>query len=134
MRPVDCAVPQRRRILLVEDDRDARALLFQLFTGAGYSILTADDGQQAIDLLMRGIRPRLMVVDLMLPNVSGTEFLHYIQTDPELRAIPRIVVTAVPRGGVHVVADAVFHKPADPAEILETVKRFAPPGEPGDAR
>ncbi|HEX6322290.1 MAG TPA: response regulator [Vicinamibacterales bacterium] len=121
-------MPNRRRILLVEDDRDTRAALFELFTRAGYSVLTADDGQQALDLLMRGVRPRLMVVDLLLPNVSGTEFLKYIETDPELRTVPRVVVTAVAKGNVHVVADAVFHKPYEPNELLEAVRRIAPPG------
>lgn len=121
-------MPNRRRILLVEDDRDTRAALFELFTRAGYSILTADDGQQALDLLMRGVRPRLMVVDLILPNVSGTEFLKFIETDPELRSIPRVVVTAVPKGEVHVVADEVFHKPYEPDALLAAVKRIAPPG------
>ena len=121
-------MPSRRRILLVEDDLDTRAALFELFTRAGYSILTADDGQQALDLLMRGVRPRLLIVDLMLPNVSGTEFLKYIETDPELRATPRVVVTAVAKGEVQVVADQIFHKPYEPAELLAAVKRLAPPG------
>jgi len=121
-------MPNRRRILLVEDDRDTRAALFELFTRGGYSVLTADDGQQALDLLMRGVLPRLIVVDLLLPNVSGTEFLKYIETDPELRKVPRVVVTAVARGDVHVVADAVFHKPYEPNELLEAVRRIAPPG------
>jgi CheY-like chemotaxis protein len=121
-------VPNRRRILLVEDDIDARAALFELFTRAGYSVLTADDGQQAIDLLMCGVRPRLIVVDLMLPHVSGTEFLNYIQNDPDLRAIPRVVVTAKARGDVHVVADEIFHKPYEPSALLDTVRRIAPPG------
>lgn len=118
----------RRRLLLVEDEPDTRAALFELFTLAGYSVLTADDGQQAIDLLMRGVLPRLLIVDLRLPNVSGTEFLKYIETDPDLRAIPRIVVTAVSKGDVHVVADKIFHKPYDPAELLQAVKSIAPPG------
>lgn len=121
-------MPSRRRILLVEDDRDTRAALFELFTRAGYSVLTADDGQQALDLLMRGVVPRLIIVDLLLPNVSGTEFLKYIETDPELRMVPRVVVTAVAKGNVHVVADAVFHKPYEPNELLEAVRRIAPPG------
>ena len=121
-------MPNRRRILLVEDEIDSRAALFELFTRAGYSVLTADDGQQALDLLMRGVWPRMIVVDLLLPNVSGTEFLKYIQTDADLRHIPRIVVTAVARGDVRVVADAVFHKPYEPAELLAAVKRIAPPG------
>ena len=121
-------MPNRRRILVVEDDPDTRAALFQLLTKAGYSVLTADDGQQALDLVMRGVRPRLMVVDLLLPNVSGTEFLHYIQTDAELRTLPRIVITAVKKDDVHVVADEVFHKPCDLNDVLEAIKRLAPPG------
>ena len=111
----------------MEDDAAARASLFQLFTEAGYSVLTADDGQQALDLVMRGVRPRLMVVDLRLPNVSGTEFLQYIQSDSELRVIPRVVVTAV-QSPPHVVADAIFQKPFDPIDLLDTIKRIAPPG------
>lgn len=122
-------MPNRRRILVVEDDPDARAAFFQILTQAGYSVLTADDGQQALDLLMRGVRPRLLVVDLLLPNVSGTEFLHYIQTDADLRTIPRIVVTAMAKGEVRVVADEVFHKPCDLGDVLEAIKRLAPPGE-----
>lgn len=121
------AVPNRRRILVVEDEAAARAALFQLLTEAGYFVLTADDGQQALDLVMRGVRPRLMVVDLRLPNVSGAEFLHYIQTDADLRMIPRIVVTAM-QGKPQVVADAVFHKPYEPLDLLEAIKRLAPPG------
>lgn len=121
-------MPSRRRLLLVEDDRDTRAALFELFTRAGYSVLTADDGQQALDLLMRGVRPRLMVVDLLLPNVSGTEFLKYIETDPELRDTPRVVITALSKGNVHVVVDVVFHKPFEANDLLEAVKKIAPPG------
>lgn len=70
----------------------------------------------------------MLIVDLLLPNVSGTEFLKYIETDPDLRAIPRIVVTAVSKNEVHVVADKIFHKPYDPAELLDAVKLLAPPG------
>lgn len=121
-------MPSRRRLLLVEDDRDTRAALFELFTRGGYSVLTADDGQQALDLLMRGVVPRLIIVDLLLPNVSGTEFLKYIETDPDLRQVPRIVVTGVAKGSVHVVADAVFQKPFEPNELLEAARRIAPPG------
>lgn len=116
---------------MVEDDPDARSAFFQMLTAAGYSVLTADDGQQALDLLMRGVRPRLLVVDLLLPNVSGTEFLHYIQTDAELRTVPRIVVTALKKDEVHVVADEIFHKPCDLNDILESIKRIAPPGAVG---
>ncbi|MDQ3071194.1 MAG: response regulator [Acidobacteriota bacterium] len=119
---------QRRRLLLVEDEPDTRAAMFHVFTQAGYSVLTADDGQQALDLLMLGVRPRLMIVDLLLPNVSGTEFLRYIQNEPDLRTIPRIVVTSLRPNEVKVIADRIFQKPADLDDVLAEVQRLAPVG------
>ena len=104
-------MPNSQRILIVEDDPDTRASLYQLLTHEGYSVLTADNGQQALDLLDRGIRPHLIMVDLMLPRVTGFDLLTYLSTDPELRVIPTVVITALPKDEVRVIADVVFHKP-----------------------
>lgn len=119
---------QRRRILVVEDDPDTRGAISELLTRAGYGVVAAHDAREAVDLLTRGLRPRLMVVDLLLPNVSGTDFLDYVQKDHELRIIPRVVVTAKRADEVCVVADAVFHKPCDLNDVLEAVRRLAPAG------
>ena len=54
----------------------ARASLYHLLTQEGFSVLTADNGQQALDLLDRGIRPSLIMVDLMLPRVSGFDLIN----------------------------------------------------------
>jgi CheY-like chemotaxis protein len=114
-------MPNRNRILVVEDDPDTRAALYEVLTRAGYSVLTADDGQQALDLLERGIRPRVILVDLMMPRVAGTDLLAYMRDDPELRFTPTIVITAMPKEQVRVIADAVLHKPLDLAPLLSTV-------------
>ena len=106
-------MPNSQRILLVEDHTDTCAALFQILTEKGYSVLTADNGQQALDLLDRGLRPRLILIDLMLPQVSGWELLTYLQTDPDLRFTPTVVITGVPKDQVRVVADAIFSKPLD---------------------
>lgn len=124
---------QRRRILVVEDDPDTRGAIRELLTRAGYAVVSADDARDAVDLLTRGLRPRLMVVDLMLPELSGIDFLDYVQKDHELRVIPRIVVTAMRKGEVRVVADAVFHKPCDLNDVLEAVRRLAPSGMTSDS-
>jgi DNA-binding response OmpR family regulator len=112
----------RDRILVVEDDPDTLALLFSALTRDGYSVLTADDGQQAMDLLIRGIRPRLMIVDLMMPKVSGTDLLAHVRTDPDLRTMATIVITGMPRDQVKVVADAVFTKPIDLQALMLRVR------------
>jgi DNA-binding response OmpR family regulator len=110
-----------QRILLVEDDRDFIAVMFEALTMNGFSVLTADDGQQALDLLEKGIRPRLVIMDLKLPRVSGIDILTYMREHRELRDIPVLVLTALPRGGT-VVADRVIPKPVDLDVVLGAVK------------
>jgi CheY-like chemotaxis protein len=115
-------VRSTRRILLVEDNPDVRLFLSDLLTEAGYAVTTADDGQNAFELLEAGLQPRLMMVDLMLPRVSGWDLLKHAQEDPVLRYIPKVIITGVPRANVRAVADAVFTKPFDTREVLATVK------------
>ena len=114
-------MPNSHRILIVEDDADTRASLYQVLTHQGLSVLTADNGQQALDLLDRGIRPSLIMVDLMLPRVSGFDLITYLRTEPDLRMIPTVVITALPKDEVRVIADVVFHKPLAFDPLIATV-------------
>jgi CheY-like chemotaxis protein len=114
----------REGILLVEDHADTSAAVVHLLTDRGYAVITADDGQQALDLLEGGMRPRLILIDLMLPHVSGWELLKYLQTDPELRHTPTIVITGVPKERIQVVADAVFAKPFDYQELTGKIDQL----------
>ena len=120
-------MPNSQRILVVEDDPDTRASLYQLLTQAGFSVLTADNGQQALDLLDRGIRPNLIMVDLMLPRVTGFDLITHLRTDPELRIIPTVVITALPKDDVRVIADVVFHKPLEFEPLMATVRHLLRP-------
>jgi CheY-like chemotaxis protein len=115
-------------ILVVEDDASTRGLLSTLLTGAGFTVLEAETGQRAIDLLEGGARPRLMIVDLMLPRVSGADVLRYAHEDDQLRRVPKVVITGTGREKLqNVVADAVFTKPVDPSALLQTIKRLTTP-------
>jgi len=117
-------VPSSQRVLIVEDHADTRASLYQLLTREGFSVLTADNGQQALDLLDRGIRPAVILIDLMLPKVSGFDLITYLRTDPELRVIPTVVITALPRDEVRVIADVVLHKPLEFEPLIATVRNL----------
>jgi CheY-like chemotaxis protein len=114
------------RILVVEDNRDAQEGLYTLLFREGYSVLTADNGQQALDLLEKGIQPRLLIVDLMLPKVTGTDLLRHMQSEPALRQTRVIVITAMNPEDVHVVADVVLYKPVDVPLLLSTVAELMP--------
>jgi CheY-like chemotaxis protein len=114
-------VPNTGRILVVEDHADTSAALYTILTERGYSVLTADNGQQAIDLLDRGIRPGLILVDLLMPQVSGEDVLAHLNSHAELRGIPTIVITAVPKEQVRVITNAVFSKPLDFVKLTRAI-------------
>jgi len=110
---------------LVEDDRDALAAEFFVLTQAGYSVLTAENGAQAVDLLSRGIHPRLIVLDLILPKVDGWAVLKHLQADKELREIPVIVITAVKPDQPQIKgADVILEKPLDSARLVTEIARL----------
>lgn len=127
-------MPNTERILIVEDNRDAQEGLYSLLFREGYSVLTADNGQQALDLLERGIRPRLVLLDLVLPKVTGSDVLRYMQSDPELRTTRIIVITAMNPKDVHVVADVILYKPIDVPALLNAVADLMPPSARAKSR
>jgi CheY-like chemotaxis protein len=120
-------MPTQDRILIVEDDPQAMTMLFTALTNDQFAVLAADDGQQAVDLLERGVRPSLVVIDLHMPRVSGAELIDYLHTDPQLRLIPVIVLTGGAKHNVRVVADVVFEKPIDVPVLLKTIRRLTAP-------
>lgn len=124
-------MPNTNRILIVEDDRDVLESLFLLFSRAGLSVLTADNGQQALNLLEHGIRPRLILLDLILPKVSGWDVLRYLEQDTNHREIRVIVMTALDedererRGGRRQIrADVTMQKPIDFPALLAHAQRL----------
>ncbi|HET6280700.1 MAG TPA: response regulator [Polyangia bacterium] len=84
-------------VLLVEDDLDIRDILQDVLEREGYDVVPAGNGKQAIDFLTMNqpARADLVILDLMMPLVSGWEVLQRMRTDPSLAAIPVIVLSAV---------------------------------------
>jgi CheY-like chemotaxis protein len=79
-------------ILVVEDHDDSRRMLEDMLTQAGFRVLTATDGAEALRLLASE-RPDLIVLDLILPWVNGVEVLRPVRDHPQLRIVPVLVVT-----------------------------------------
>ena len=118
-----CDPPDRLCILIVDDDADLVAFLFSVLVDEGFSIVAASHGQQAMDLLERGVRPHLILIDLMLPRISGFDLLNHIRTDRSLRTIPTIVMTESSERPP-IVADVVFQKPFDHNDLLAAIHRL----------
>jgi CheY-like chemotaxis protein len=114
-------------VLVVDDDREVSGTLADILEDAGYQVMVADDGMQALDLLRRGPRPSLVLLDLRMPRMDGFQFQAEKQRDPALDGIPVVVFTAdrtsAPRAGALDVA-AYVEKPARLEDLLAIVHRF----------
>jgi CheY-like chemotaxis protein len=80
-------------VLVVDDDLDIRTVIGEVLEGEGYSVATAADGAAALDIL-RTRTPRLILLDLTMPNMDGAAFRQAQLKDLELAAIPTVVMTA----------------------------------------
>jgi DNA-binding response OmpR family regulator len=108
-------------ILVVEDDPSVQNLLTILLEGEGYEVITARDGLEGL-VKVELQHPSLMLLDLMMPNVSGERVLEEIKSDPRLSSVPILVVSG--RHDVHEAfddvlgRDNVFTKPLEPGRLL----------------
>src|SRR6266481_5497820 len=83
------------RVLVVEDNRDTSALLRDLLQGEGYHVESVDTGEAALEGLARGPEVELLVLDLMLPGMSGYEVIEKLRARPELGTLPILVLSAL---------------------------------------
>jgi CheY-like chemotaxis protein len=81
------------RLLVVDDDPNIRRMIVAALRREGYEFMEAPNGREALDL-MRQRQPDVVVLDLMMPVLSGWDVLQERERDPELRQIPVIVVSA----------------------------------------
>lgn len=81
-------------VLVVEDDADVRNALAELLTAEGYEVAVTSDGAEALSTLRAGLRPSVILLDLMMPNVDGWDFRRAQLEDPALAAVPVVLLTA----------------------------------------
>ncbi len=116
-----------RRILLVEDDSGIRDSVVELLEAEGYAVAAAANGSDALDWLAREAPPDVLLVDLVMPVMSGGELLARVKGDPRLAGVPAVLMTAAiptPQAPVPK-ADALLPQPFDLDARLEVVARLA---------
>lgn len=112
-------------ILVVDDDPDVRESLTDLLGTKGYCVITARDGRQALEYLSGAHAfPGLIIVDLIMPVMSGTELIEALANDPVLRLIPVIVLSG--QHEIRKVASALgvvahFSKPVQVGPLLDAI-------------
>jgi two-component system cell cycle response regulator DivK len=117
-----------RTILVAEDQEDNRQILRDLLGSAGFGIIEAHDGEQALTMA-RSERPDLILMDIQLPLVDGYEATRNIKRDPELKHIPVIAVTSYALSGDEQRAreagcDAYVAKPYSTRHLLAKIGQF----------
>lgn len=117
-----------KTILCVEDEPEMIDLIRLILARKGFNVRGAAGGVEGIRLI-RELRPNLILLDLMMPDMDGWEVYQQMKADPALRDIPVIVVTAKAQNidkvlGLHIAkVDDYIAKPFSPQELLESVER-----------
>ncbi len=114
-------------ILIVDDDAESREVLSELLAKEGYTVVCAENGRDALDYLSRSI-PSLIILDLMMPIMSGWEFRERQRADPRLNSLP-VVVTSASGLAPEIDADALIPKPIDFALLMSAVRNCSAPSE-----
>ena len=111
-------------VLIVDDDESIRETFRFLIESAGYSVVTASNGLEALEHLYKNLDPCLIFLDLMMPVMDGWEVARELASDSKFSSIPTVIITAIP--GEFNCGDRsleVLRKPIDGNYILKLVER-----------
>lgn len=114
------------KVLVVDDEKDITALVAYHLEREGFHVLQAHDGLQALELIKREL-PSLLVLDLMLPHLSGLDLCRRLRKEPETARLPILMLTAKAEEadkvlGLELGGDDYLTKPFGPRELVARVK------------
>ena len=126
-----------KKVLIIDDEDDARAFCSSVVLKSGYEPLIAINGEEGIRKV-REEKPDLVVLDVLMPRQSGIRMYRELKTDPQLKGIPVIVLSAIAKktflrsqGALAEFGDApvpepeaYIEKPAEPEEMEAMVKKL----------
>jgi len=116
----------KKRIFVIEDDEDILELLRITLSSAGFEVRTSATGSNAL-AKVKAMQPDLVLLDLMLPGISGFKICESLRSDPTVREIPIIMLTARSAEtdrvrGLELGADDYVSKPFSPRELVLRIK------------
>ena len=130
---------EKRRILIVDDDRDSTHLIKILLEKIShYLVLEENDAAKAHESA-RDFRPDLILLDIMMPQIDGGDIAAQIDADPGLQRTPIIFLTALvtkaeAKAGLHIQGHPVLAKPIDIPELINRVEENLPAHMASDAK
>jgi CheY-like chemotaxis protein len=122
---------EKKKILVVDDEPDIRDYITAILEDNGYLVTTANDGQQALDEIAKGL-PDLITLDVSMPEKSGVRFYRDMKENDERKHVPIIMITGVDSSFEKFISsrkqvpapDGFINKPIDQAKLLELVKKL----------
>lgn len=125
---------EARKIVVADDDPDILMLVDRRLSRAGYTVIPARDGQEAIDLITEAA-PDMAVLDVMMPRLSGIEVLERLRADPATQNLPVILMSAGftsdrVQSGVPAGADDFVAKPFPPGALRARIEALFEKNEP----
>ena len=116
----------KKKILAVDDESDSLDLICTMLLRAGFVVVSAANGAEALEIA-RTQRPDLIILDVMIPDISGLEVLKKLKFDADTQKIPVLLLTALSKEldrivGLELGADDYVVKPFSPQEVILRVK------------
>ena len=116
---------QRCLVAIVEDDSEFRDMLRELLEEEQYRVIALSNGAEALETLRGDTLPNVILLDVSMPFMDGFDFLRFRNDDPQLSAVPVVLVTnAKPHERPTIGVNDVVRKPIDIDEILFAIKRY----------
>jgi two-component system, chemotaxis family, chemotaxis protein CheY len=111
-------------VLIVDDDSDTRESLQDILVGEGYDVRLAASGEEALAILRGEEAPGVVLLDDMMPRMTGAEVLDWMRAHPQLDGIPTVLISGDIRPAPHARANAVLRKPFSIDDLLEVARRY----------
>jgi CheY-like chemotaxis protein len=119
------------RVLIIDDEADVRELFCDILHGAGFEAVSAESGAEGLEILRSDPRIKVVLLDLLMPEMDGWRFRHHQLSQPQYAAIPTVIVTGAPLGGAaheQLQAADYLSKPVTRERLIGTVAKYCDPG------
>ena len=118
----------KKLVVMADDDVEIRMILNRTVRALDCDVMQAEDGEQALEMIIEN-QPDLVILDVMMPNISGWEVCKYIRSNPRLEKTPVVMLTAIGKTVNEMTsplygADVYLDKPFDIDEVEGVVSRL----------
>lgn len=117
-------MPAHNSILVVEDDIDIRSALVQILRMEGHATAEASNGKEALEYIRNNPKPCMVLLDMMMPIMTGRQFLDVFKNEPDSSSVPVVIISAVADRIDTSGAKEFIRKPLEVSKLLEVISKY----------